>query len=130
MLVAHGAAAPGCELTGLRAAWAEHPDRARLWLLACPAEALGGQLQWLITQDLRDAPVLWWTEASTDLGTGGAADLESRPGRPAWTRCCGLIRPTGMDGSSSVPWHGTSRQAVSALCCATVSTNSAPCVPA
>jgi len=67
----------GCELTGLRAAWAEHPDRARLWLLACPAEALGGQLQWLITQDLRDAPVLWWTEASNDLGTGGAADLES-----------------------------------------------------
>ena len=67
----------GCELTGLRASWAEHPVPERLWLLACPAEALGGQLQWLIDQELRDTPVLWWPESPAGLDEGTSSDLEN-----------------------------------------------------
>ena len=67
----------GCELTGLRAMWAEHADTTRLWLLGGPVESLGEQLQWLITQELRDAPVLWWPQASGNLGDDGLRDLEN-----------------------------------------------------
>ena len=67
----------GVELTGLRAQWAAHRDPARLWLLDVPAESLGEQLQWLIAQDLRDTPVLWWARTSpSDDETIG--DLENQ----------------------------------------------------
>ena len=68
----------GVELTGLRAQWASHPDPTRLWLLDLPTASLGVQLQWLIAQDLRDAPVLWWARGGEGLDAGGIADLESQ----------------------------------------------------
>jgi hypothetical protein len=117
------------ELTGLRAAWAS--TRTRPACGCWPARpSLGGQLQWLITQDLRDAPVLWWTEASNDLGTGGAADLESQAWQAGvdevlWSHQTdrhgrqferALARHQSPGGLSAVLRH---RQQ-----------NSAPCVPA